>query len=326
MTEVRLIPPLLQAIYGDSFTHKIFYDTKKLTKMILAERGSFFLAIETQSGQAVGILGLFFDGQERLSLEICLLAINAAIASPESGVILKKMMQAVRSKLMALSKQFSLRTFYTYGTTTHQLIQSLCEMMGFRLTGILQGHIAAWAEQLKHSPVHERQSDLVYVYQVKSNAKPYPLFLPERYADLITRIYQRLGSPAFFLKVGVAKSLGIQPKKTLFKLEHRFQVKLGVLEVIAVGQNFLEDMRRAMHRALSLDLEIIHFFLSLEQSEIHFAVEALVTLGACFAAVIPFYRQSDVLIMQYVKNPMPDFASTVFTDSIDQAIYFTAMR
>lgn len=318
---VPLIPPLLYRGFGYTFSDPAMYSSESITAMIESGKHVFLVALDS-AGQARGLVAMNFRYPTSQLTELCKLIVDPALSGPVGGQILRLLAIAVGEKGRELSRERGLRAFVTQLTTIHKLSQRLTEQMGFATTGLMLGVVPAWAERVRLLPDermpslasggesranfrrNRRRTETVSVRPFLKLCKPYTVTLPERFAALLMLLYEGMQLPVTF-------AAPVAPRGASTLVE---QLDLGrshaMVELTHVGTDAANLLlNRLMHYRDGM-VDLIHFMLPLSGPNLDRTLDALLKSGCRYAALIPFYRDYDVLVLQYLNNVETDLCES----------------
>lgn len=127
------------------------------------------------------------------------------------------------------------------------------------------------------------------------------VYVPQTYADIVTRIYEHANLPRTVVS-GFEREPQIEAEFSVFNVRLGSETGLSVLEVQTFGRDFLESLQ-AQVRQLRLNrfgLIVVAFPLG-DPLTAHFAA-GLHELGLSFSAILPEYDNGDVLWLQSLNN------------------------
>jgi len=138
-----------------------------------------------------------------------------------------------------------------------------------------------------------RLSEVVSVRPIPRTFRtPYEVSLPERFADLMGEIYESLKAEVEFVDPRPPA------RTTAIDCRYNYLRSLATVEALEVGQDAPDVLaERLDHYRVGL-AHVIQFVLPLGQGDINPVVERLVAEGCKYGALLPCYRNGDVLIMQ----------------------------
>ncbi len=303
-----VVPELLYKVFGYTYGDPWLYSTEEV-KRALDEGRAHFVAGFDSAGVARGLIGLRRQFPSPDLATLGQLVMDPVVSQADSGQFLRLLMEAAHDKAWDLALTTNLKALVIQEVTEHQLTQRLGKILRFKTTGILLGVTPAWVERLRSRPVDRvasrggglvrpeedthRLSEVVSVRPIPRTFRtPYEVSLPERFADLMSEIYESLKAEIEFVDP--------RPPARTSAIDCRYNYlrSLATVEVLEVGQDAPDVLAERLDHYRAGLAHVIQFVLPLGQGDINPAVERLVAEGCKYGALLPCYRNGDVLIMQ----------------------------
>lgn len=286
--------------YGTSYVDPSFYDPDELRARMASGRLRSVVAVAA-SGELVGHMGLSFREPGGRSAD----AGNTVVDPGYRGHGLSTRLGAA---LTRLSQELGFCAFHHYPTTRHPILQKLSVQGGGVETGLMLDYIPAETEyrELPGSAAGKRLAVTV-VHQPLAAAPARKVSFPERYAELMTFLYARARLERSALPVA-ASELGVS--RTQLAEHHDVRRGLLRLRLARAGSDLAE---RVADLAAAADAPVVQVDLSLDGALPASAIDVLRDCGFFYCALLPEYRQGDVLRLQRLREgrmpSMPDLVS-----------------
>ena len=308
---VGSVPELLYRGYGYTYTDEWMYDPEKIMEASSTRKYHFWLGID-KAGKTRAIVAMRFPYPSRSLGELGTLVADPAIREIESGQIIRQMAVALGEKALAMAMDSGLKALISTESTAHQLTQRLVNRIGFTPCGIFLAWLPAWAEHPQSLPViHselrgeasiseefflKRRAETVSALPFWGLFQPYEVSLPARFEKLTRLIYDKLKLPVEFVPF---KEPAAESK---IECTLNFRRSFATVELLEVGEDAPTILLERLEHYRNGRVDLIHFVLPLAKGDINPCVDALISLGCKFAALLPCYRDSDVIVLQFLNN------------------------
>jgi hypothetical protein len=323
------IPDFIYRIFGYSYTQSDFYDAEKVRARVAGGSLLGFLCLDSE-GIARSLLTLEYSFPSRRVIEIAELLIDPDLSESASGKIMQQLLALLKQEIMSLAEQ-GLRTAVSLEVTEHQLTQRLSRYMGFFNAGVYLGYIPGWQRKLRATPQDRtdapaeqrraftpagdnpsrrtpenrgRQTLVVSARPIRTRTPPQELSIPSRFEALIREIYTEFRLT--FSTVQATAPVG----KGRIASSMDFARGRAIVEVHEVGDDTGDALRERLRHFRSGFVDLVQFVLPLSGYDLDPVVEMLTKEGCSFAAVLPQYRESPVLVMQSINRsvlaPIPN--------------------
>lgn len=300
----ELVPPVFYQVFGYTYFDAEMYRPDAVAAAVAGGRLVAFVAVDP-GGAARGYVGVRFRFPAPDLAEVGPILVDPAVGPAEGGQILRALTGAVSAAAAELARRRGLRAFATLNSTCHQLTQRLVGQMDFVATGLFLAWLPAWDERVRR-PVHQRshgdrpragrRTEAVAVRPFRQLCEPRTVAPPRRLRSVLELVYGDLRLPVSF-------GPGLAARGTS---EITAAVDPGcgraVVELVRVGADAADALVDRLEHYRDGMLDVIHIALPLTRAEIGPAVDALLSAGCRYAAVLPFYREHDVLILQYLNG------------------------
>jgi len=274
--------------YGDSYVADFFYDPARIQSRLAEGRLRSVVAVDP-SGDIVGHMGLTLRRPGALTADA-----GNTVVDPRARN--QGLAARLGAGIFELCHEAGLVGFHHYPTTAHPIMQKLAVQGGGVETGVMLEYIPAgtrYRELVEGAA--ETRSAVVVVYQPLADAPARDVFPPERYAKTMTSLWERAGlrrSPR-------DPAASHAPGPTLLESIRDPRRGLLRLEVEIAGADLCERVTGAIRGA---GVEVVQVDLRLSDSGVSVAVEALRPEGFFFCALLPEYRDGDVLRVQRLPD------------------------
>ena len=185
--------------------------------------------------------------------------------------------------------------FVHFPTTAHTVMQKASVQSGGCETGVMLAFLPPTARDLTIGGSGEDRLAVTVVYQPLIEAPMRPIYIPDRYHDLIAGFADRLQ-----LRRSSCRTFERPTGKTIVRSTADGHRSLLRLAVEYIGEDIVEVIVLATQKT---DANLIHVDLGMSQPQIHDAVEALRESGFAFSAWLPNWSLSDMLRLQLLKCP-----------------------
>jgi hypothetical protein len=277
--------------YRDHYPESEFYSADALAQQVRTGRLISKIAV-TDEGRVVGHLGTRLDRP------------GDPVAETVGGMVDPEYRR--RGLLVelgsAMSKEYSrleLAGIQLFATGAHDLTQRKIVAAGGGVTGVLLGHIPAGTEYrgIEHDFGDARIGCVVF-YQPMAAAPRFPVYLPARYRDIVSRIYRDLGlkrdlaAPEDSPSQNMASELSVNPRRGS-----------SVLWVGSRGDlRGLQNSGRTLNEGIeALTAPVAYADVCLAQPGAPQAIEVLRSKGFFMGCVLPGSERSEVLRMQRIQ-------------------------
>jgi RimJ/RimL family protein N-acetyltransferase len=226
----------------------------------------------------------------------------------ESGIVVvspshrgRKLMERMRSVVIAEGKRLGLRGIYGRPVTSHTFSQRAIEATGARLCGV---QLAAVPQSLEFRAIKDealRQRESVMLYFTQFQPPPAGIaFAPSQHRETLKAIYGQQGIAPRFGPAEAPAGCGT----VHVKASH--VTGTGEIRVERVGADTLAEVRRAHQDLCSLaHVEAIYLSLPLGQAGTPAVCTGAEADGYFFCALGPqFAEDGDVLMLQWLARPL----------------------
>lgn len=292
--EVRPITPsdtegvtaLVGRCYGDAYPKPVMYRPDELAGLVASgEHGG---AVAIAGDRVIGHMAYTWPSPGATVVEA-----GTTVVDPEWRG--KGLMSRLAFALAELLVADGAVGFVHFPTTAHTVMQKASLSAGGRETGIMLAYLPADGRGPGTDGPEDSRLAVTVVYQPVVEAPAREIFLPDRYAGLLSGIAAALG-----LSRNTAGPL-ISPEAES-RLEQRFEASRA-LERVSVERIGDELDGRVVEILDGSPARLVHVDLRMDDPGIDWAVERLRPLGFAFAAWLPGWTDCDVLRLQRLADP-----------------------
>jgi len=274
--------------YGDSYVADFFYDPARIQSRKAEGLLRSVVAVDA-FGDIVGHMGLTLRRPGALTADAGNTVVDPRYRS--QGLVAR-----LGAGIFEFCRQAGLVGFHHYPTTAHPIMQKLAVQGGGVETGVMLEYIPAgtrYRELVEGAA--EGRTAVVVVYQPLADALARDVFLPQRYAKTMTSLWERAG----LRRWPRDPAASLPPAPALLESIRDARRGLVRLEVEIAGADLCERVTVANKGA---GAEIVQVDLRLSDPSVSVAVEALRPEGFFFCALLPEYRDGDVLRLQRLPD------------------------
>jgi serine/threonine-protein kinase RsbW len=286
--------------YGDSYVDPSFQDAERLRERVERGRLRSVVAV-TPSGEIVGHMGLSLRREGDTTVDAGNTVVDPRFRN-----------QQLAGRLgLALAKRCreeGFTAFHHYPTTAHPAVQKLAVRGGGIETGVMLDYIPASTTYRElDASADAGPWAVVVVYQPIAKAPARTGFLPARYEKLLLELVAKTGlerrwqPPAPALAGETRLEPTSEPRRRLLRVH-----------VERAGADLAERVRALLAEIREVDAVMLD--LALADPGVSAAVEALRPTGFRFAALLPDFREGDLLRLQHLPGrsgnlPRPEVAT-----------------
>jgi len=292
------IVSLFQAVYGEGYPIKIFYDPSALTAA--NEKGEYYsIVARTDSGEVIGVIHLYRS------------APCQALYESGVGLVLKEYRNSGANKRLLgfLYEKFIPRNphieeLFGEAVCNHPYMQKAIESSRFVETAIEVALMPDSAyKKEKSAPGRVATLNAFRCYK----PKPHRIFLPADYEKELLWIYGRLDDSRDFAASEEKPPAGLISRAEMTIFDFARVARFAVHEN---GADFPDRLSFLEAEARGKNCIVFQVWLNLTQPWVGDAVDSLRKMGYFFGGVLPRWFDGDGLLMQKLLCP-PDFDSIV---------------
>ena len=282
--DARQLVQCFERCYGNTYPNETFYDPAAIAGLISS--GKLRSIVAAADNHIIGHTGLMVRNADASVTE----AGNTVVDPDWRG---RGILARLGHSLAKLCKELGFVGYVHYPTTAHEVMQRRSVADGGVETGVMLGYIPADTDYREIDQECGRIAATI-VYQPFAPSPPLNVFVPERYAALLSSLYGRAG-----LTRDSSIATPSSPSQTRVSFTHSLRRSLLNVQVRQAGKDIAEVARRLM---IANPADITHIDFNLDEPSINQAVEELVNLEFCYCGLLPGFARSDVLRLQHLRN------------------------
>jgi len=291
--DARGVVRLFQAVYGDDYPVKLYYDPEKLTE---ANRTGDCRSVvaRTADGQIVGVHHLIRSG------------LGDFIHEWAAGLVLKEyrslgITEGIAKHLMdEVVPRLGIEEVFGEPTCAHVTMQKLSAGIGFIETALELCLVPANLYDRK-KPASERMSTLLQFRCFKP--KPHSIFLPRVYEDELRFLYSALDDERTLVSTA---EVAPEAVPTELRMQIYDAAQVAKIAIPRAGQDLASRLAELEQEALSKDVRVLQVWLKLDTPTVAAAVATLRSKGYFIGGILPRWFDTDGLLMQRLRC-RPDF-------------------
>jgi Acetyltransferase (GNAT) family len=276
----------IRRCYGNAYANRLMYEPTVLAEQLSSRAYRGVVAV--RGTDIVGHIGYNFPTPSATVVEAGTTVVDPAY---RGAGLLSQLAQALRENIIADRAV----GFLHYPTTAHTVMQKASLKSGGCETGIMLAYLPPEARDLAIGGSGGDRLAVTVVYQPLSKATARALFLPDRYGGLIMDFAKSLQ----LCRTSAGDHATPTGATTLRQVTDR-HCRRDRFIVDRIGDDLVERIMAAIEVS---DAGVSQVDLSMDQPEVHHAVEHLRKLGFAFCAWLPGWNESDVLRLQFLKGP-----------------------
>jgi len=274
--------------YGETYPNESFYDAQIISDRVA--RGALKSVVAVAGdGTVVGHTGLTVRDPAASVTE----AGNTVVDPQWRG---EGILARMGSALADLCRQSGFVGYVHYPTTAHTVMQKRSVGNGGTETGVMLGYVPAETDYRQFDRRPGRIAATI-VYQPFAPAPPLRIYVPDRYAMLLGRLYGQLG-----LRRERLSSTALLSPTSVAARTHLQRRGLTHIHVEQVGADLGTVVRQMLD---ANDGEVAHVDLPLDEPGVDRAVSELAQLGFTYCGLLPGFGRSDVLRLQRLRDQPP---------------------
>lgn len=295
-----LIGQLFKKVYGKHYLDPRVYDPNSLTQAV--ESGELLPVIsETNEGEVVGYMALARRDEQYGLYELA----QAVVRQDQRGkLVFKSMLEA---SIAAAENLPECRLIFAEPVTNHLNTQVPLARAGFRDVGLCYGLVPP--AMMKIEDTNSLPVSTLMQVRITKPGQSQTVYIPDCYAELAALAFRSAG----ILRQIVSSTEANQntARSCSGDLTAIDSVDNGILrlEIKKFGKEIIEEIQKAEKKAYQDGRRVIYCHLRINTPESVHVAAALHKAGYVFSAVLPFWRNSDVLALQKnltsVRHRMP---------------------
>lgn len=298
VTRIRLLAPhdshLLSAgitrVYGQTYPNPEFYDSLYLRSAI--ESGKLHCVVATDArGDVVACMSTVLEVRGDFTADG-----SALMVAPEhrgQGIVAR-----LGHEMVETYARLGLGGLHLYALALHDRVQNQSLASGAVVTGVLPAWFSQRAKVSGYDHPHARIG-AVTLYMPLGELPARTCYLPQRYAPVLSDIYQQLRLQRNFLD---AAPSSLQSAMSVFEVEDKPANHQRRVLLQRVGGDCSSILQQQLAELRSQQGEVIYLDIPLSDPAGHFAVEEARALGFFFGALMVDRRGSDHLRLQYYET------------------------
>lgn len=322
---------LFYRVFGYTYSDPAVYDGRELWRRACGGDLGCILVVD-RDGRVIGYFDHRFSFGDGAVAELGPLLTDPELPEVYRAQIVNVTVRACVDRIRRCVVDHGTRLVVTTDSTDHTLTQRLSSRVGMRTVGILFGTIPAFGHRLR--PVHYataapgrppirperavwRRAETLSVYPVRSRMVPYDVSLPERFAAILGRIYERLAVPVTFRAPA--------PPDPETRLATYHGVGRGIARVVAgsLGADAPDRLLARVRHFVGGHVPAVHLLVPLDAGDPRPVVDALCDgAGALFGGLMPRFQGRDMLVLQVVSGGIdPTLTEAHIDDEIAREVF-----
>jgi serine/threonine-protein kinase RsbW len=291
-------PSLVRCVlrcYGDSYPFRAFYDADEIRSLLSRELLYSAVALDRQS-EVVAHLGMVLERRGARTGDMVLGIVDSRFRGR----------QLILQTGLCLAQAFAhlgLIGLYQFATTAHAISQRLVIATSSIETGVLLGYLpeATSSMQRPTDPLGWRIPSIM-LYLPLGEAPARTAYVPERYREVASDIYSRIGLERQLVEADA--DLSDEPTRLRLVLETARSLTRIVVE--RAVRDLVFEVSKVLQEVASSDAQIVHLDLRLSDPSTPRSVELLRGLGFFFGGILPELRDGDVIRLQSAREEPRD--------------------
>jgi anti-sigma regulatory factor (Ser/Thr protein kinase)/N-acetylglutamate synthase-like GNAT family acetyltransferase len=288
------IAKLIYRTYGYTYAKDDIYFPKK-NELALAGDDKFAVMVRTSSGDAVGHFAVIRSPDSNIG-EVGEVVVSAAHRR-------RGLMTQMLNALIGLARKKGMSGLFGEAVTVHQISQNVNHKLGFHSTALL---LADFPVTKYRDLVEGYAQDVSVVidFLLLDDVRSREVYLPQKYKNIITRIYGRQGIDVTEKRAGRTgrgrSTRARRTEQTEFDLTIRYDNKTATVVIKDYGTD-LDDLIARLSVSLREEgLNSIFFDLPLDHPGTASALKPFEKHQYLFAGLMPlFHNERDYLRMQH---------------------------
>lgn len=288
------VAKLIYWTYGYSYMKEALYHPKQ-TALALERGEKFGVLVRTTSGEPVGYFAVLRTTDSNIG------EVGEAVVSPKHRK--KGIMLMMLDALLVTARERGLLGIFGEAVTGHTISQRVNAKFGFYSTALmLEAFPRVKYKMFKE--ISDQDISVLIEYVPLVRGLPQTVYLPERYAPLLTTIYKHLELP---IEPRTAFNQTL-PETSKITARFNYEFMQGTLVVKHFGADFLEQVELQLQPESERPLNVVYLDLPLDDPATPQFVDALRAKGFIFSGLMPrFHHERDYLRLQKLYK-VPDFS------------------
>jgi serine/threonine-protein kinase RsbW len=290
--------------YGYSYANENVYYPERMIAM-------------NEEGKLLSVVAVTDDGEVGGHFAI----INYDHLPPEAGIAVTKkkfrgqgFARQLGEKLSEAAAESGVRGLQVKEVTAHPYTQKFCAKLGYSDCGILLAHspktlsFKGIADKLK-----QRNSDILgFKYLIEPD--PISIYVPQRHDAMVCKLFENIGVKTICLDLPVAPKAAYE--QTVMNVTVHSARALAEIAVIECGPDALPILRKELRKLFMDEIQVIEFYLSLDDPAAVALVPDLEKMGFMFTGVLPETGIGNALVMQCFNGVHIDYDELVIVSDV----------
>ena len=295
----RMVPGDAEALarcvylsYGYSYDIDWIYDPAKIARMVASDRLTSFIGVA--DGEIVGHSALLRPSDASPVVEA-----GQAVVDPRYRG--HHLFTSLKRRAVEWAAQAGLNGIYSEATAAHPYSQKANLALGASETGLLLGYIPSSVHYRGIETVVDGHRQSAVLFYLKTNdAQARPVFAPDRYWEVIDRIFRTGGLNGELNRVDDLPEPG---SSTEVDVVNRRDHNQGIIAVAKYGEDLVSVVGERLRDFCRHGVDCVYVDLPLSDPSTAVLGDRLEALGFFFGGVFPNLRaHGDVLRLQYLNN------------------------
>ena len=284
-----------RAVYGDSFPVSQVYDPGEVLQRN-SGNDQYTVVARTESGQVVGLIGMFRAGQSDHVFELGQLMVQKEYRSLN---IAERLNDFILEQVPQLA---GIHVLYVESLCSHTVSQKMALNSGMQPAG-LELEVMPVSVTAGRTQQHTRKRDSLLLMFHLYRDRPQTVFLPDRYAPICTRIYAGLGAERT-----ISDQTGPPAQKTTSFCSAVEEAELQRITITTIGRDLHDHVENILGQFKDGQQYIVHIQLKLDDPAVDYACSILERQGFYISGLLPQWFGADGLLLQKLPGN-PDFSS-----------------
>ena len=321
------IPRLFYEHYGYSYSIDWLYSGERILEA--ANAGRIDPIVVMRDGVVSGYMDFRFSFRSRAVVEVGVIIVDPQLDEVGRGRVASILLNEGIERVTNHVHRGKLRLVISTETTDHAVTQRWIYRIGMVPTGLLFATVPADAHVVKPfrfgpgprdhaSPSRRRQghrrAEVLSVHPIQYQLTPYAVHLPEQLAEMLKRIYAKFDLPMQFQTAGPPEG------NTEIEVVHNVVRGIAIIDVTRLGADAPARVMDELQHFVVGHVPSVQIFLPISQCDPTAAVEALLAAGCFFGGLIPRFKDSDRLVLQYADQLDPLLSDAHLTEDIPREI------
>lgn len=290
------VSKLFYLSYGYSYVNDLVYFPDRILENV--EKGRMHSAVAvSEKGVIIGFISLFEPDRSKNITE-CGMAVSDPLYRGQG--IMNENLDFIVKKAETLSYD----GIFAHSVTNHIFTQKVFAKLGFTTCALLVGYAPDLKFKKINNDLSQRESTFIdfKYFKLPEDVK---IYLPQKYSEIITKIYRSLGVDIEVLKIDEDKIFNT-------RIQQITEISESVLKTVyfyvdTFGSESLDYIKKMTKQHCINHIDNLYIFIDLEDDFAIANIESLESLGYFFVGIFPNYVYNHTIIFQYVNNFQYDF-------------------